>query len=377
MAFNSADTAAFKNVWVFCEQRQGVMMPTTFELISEGRKLADELGVELCGILLGDNVDGIAKELGGYGADKVYVYNSPLLKDYTTDAYTKVITDAVEEIKPEILLFGASNIGRDLAPRCAARLHTGLCADCTHLDIDMPIYKNFLREASTLPEERIEKLGTVKINGQDHDVSRDIKMTRPAFGGHLMASIFCPRFRPAMATVRPGVMKKREFCADCAEKVEILHPAFELSASDIKTEVVETVKAAKKLVDLIGADFIVSVGRGISKDVEGGIKLAEELAEVLGGVVGSSRACVDAGWITADHQVGQTGKTVHPKVYVALGISGAIQHKAGMQDSECIIAVNKNENAPIFEVADYGIVGDLFKVVPELIESIKAAKAAQ
>ena len=377
MAFNSADTAAFKNVWVFCEQRQGKMMPTTFELISEGRKLADELGVELCGILLGDNVDGIAKELGGYGADKVYVYNSPLLKDYTTDGYTKVITDAVEEIKPEILLFGASNIGRDLAPRCAARLHTGLCADCTHLDIDMPIYKNFLREASTLPEERIEKLGTVKINGQDHDVSRDIKMTRPAFGGHLMASIFCPRFRPAMATVRPGVMKKREFCADCAEKVEILHPAFELSASDIKTEVVETVKAAKKLVDLIGADFIVSVGRGISKDVEGGIKLAEELAEVLGGVVGSSRACVDAGWITADHQVGQTGKTVHPKVYVALGISGAIQHKAGMQDSECIIAVNKNENAPIFEVADYGIVGDLFKVVPELIESIKAAKAAK
>ena len=377
MAFNSADTAAFKNVWVFCEQRQGKMKPTTFELISEGRKLADELGVERCGILLGDNVDGIAKELGGYGADKVYVYNSPLLKDYTTDAYTKVITDAVEEIKPEILLFGASNIGRDLAPRCAARLHTGLCADCTHLDIDMPIYKNFLREASTLAEERIEKLGTVKINGQDHDVSRDIKMTRPAFGGHLMASIFCPRFRPAMATVRPGVMKKREFCADCAEKVEILHPAFELSASDIKTEVVETVKAAKKLVDLIGADFIVSVGRGISKDVEGGIKLAEELAEVLGGVVGSSRACVDAGWITADHQVGQTGKTVHPKVYVALGISGAIQHKAGMQDSECIIAVNKNENAPIFEVADYGIVGDLFKVVPELIESIKAAKAAQ
>ena len=377
MAFNSADTAAFKNVWVFCEQRQGVMMPTTFELISEGRKLANELGVELCGILLGDNVDGIAAELGEYGADKVYVYNSPLLKDFTTDAYTKVIVEAVEELKPEVLLFGASNIGRDLAPRCAARLHTGLCADCTHLDIDMPIYKNFLREASTLAEERIEKLGTVKINGQDHDVSRDIKMTRPAFGGHLMASIFCPRFRPAMATVRPGVMKKREFCADCAEKVEILHPAFELSASDIKTEVVETVKAAKKLVDLIGADFIVSVGRGISKDVEGGIKLAEELAEVLGGVVGSSRACVDAGWITANHQVGQTGKTVHPKVYVALGISGAIQHKAGMQDSECIIAVNKNDTAPIFEIADYGICGDLFKVTPMLIEAIKAAKAAK
>ena len=373
MAFNSADIGAFKNVWVFCEQRQGVMMPTSFELISEGRKLADELGAELCGLLLGDNVDGLAKELGGYGADKVYVCSDPLLKDYTTDGYTKVIVDVVEALKPEILLFGASNIGRDLAPRCAARLHTGLCADCTHLDIDMPIYKSFLKEASTLPEERIEKLGTVKINGADHDVSRDIKMTRPAFGGHLMASIFCPRFRPAMATVRPGVMKKRE----CKKDVEILHPAFNLTEADIKTEVVEVVKAAKKLVDLIGADFIVSVGRGISKDVEGGIKLAEELAEVLGGVVGSSRACVDAGWITADHQVGQTGKTVHPKVYIALGISGAIQHKAGMQDSECIIAVNKNESAPIFEVADYGIVGDLFKVVPELIESIKAQKAAK
>ena len=377
MAFNSADTAAFKNVWVFCEQRQGVMMPTTFELISEGRKLADELGVELCGILLGDNVDGIANELGGYGADKVYVYNSPLLKDFTTDAYTKVIVEAVEEFKPEVLVFGASNIGRDLAPRCAARLHTGLCADCTHLDIDMPNYKGFLKEVSTLPAERIEKLGTVMINREPHSVERDLKMTRPAFGGHLMASIICPRFRPAMATVRPGVMKKREFDAAKAESVEILHPAFELSAEDIKTEVVEVVKAAKKMVDLIGADFIVSVGRGISKDVEKGIALAEELADVLGGVVGSSRACVDSGWISADHQVGQTGKTVHPKVYVALGISGAIQHKAGMQDSECIIAVNKNENAPIFEVADYGIVGDLFKVVPLLIESIKAAKEAK
>ena len=377
MAFNSADTAAFKNVWVFCEQRQGVMMPTTFELISEGRKLADELGVELCGILLGDNVDGIANELGGYGADKVYVYNSPLLKDFTTDAYTKVIAEAVEEFKPEVLVFGASNIGRDLAPRCAARLHTGLCADCTHLDIDMPNYKGFLKEVSTLPADRIEKLGTVMINREPHSVERDLKMTRPAFGGHLMASIICPRFRPAMATVRPGVMKKREFDAAKAEAVEILHPAFNLTAEDIKTEVVEVVKAAKKMVDLIGADFIVSVGRGISKDVEKGIALAEELAEVLGGVVGSSRACVDSGWISADHQVGQTGKTVHPKVYIALGISGAIQHKAGMQDSECIIAVNKNENAPIFEVADYGIVGDLFKVVPLLIESIKAAKEAK
>ena len=377
MAFNSADTAAFKNVWVFCEQRQGVMMPTTFELISEGRKLANELGVELCGILLGDNVDGIAAELGEYGADKVYVYNSPLLKDFTTDAYTKVIVEAVEELKPEVLLFGASNIGRDLAPRCAARLHTGLCADCTHLDIDMPNYKGFLKEASTLPEERIEKLGTVMINREPHDVSRDLKMTRPAFGGHLMATIICPRFRPAMATVRPGVMKKAAFDQAKADACEIIKPVVSLTEADMQTEVVEVVKAAKKLVDLIGADVVVSVGRGISKDVDGGIKLAEELAEVLGGVVGASRAVVDSGWMSADHQVGQTGKTVHPKIYVALGISGAIQHKAGMQDSECIIAVNKNETAPIFEVADYGICGDLFKVTPMLIEAIKAAKAAK
>lgn len=375
MVYNSADIAAFKNVWVFCEQRNSKMMHTTLELISEGRKLADQLGVKLCGVLLGDDVDGLAKELGGYGADTVLVYDSPLLKNYTTDGYTKVLTEAVMEYKPEVLLIGASNIGRDLAPRCAARLHTGLCADCTHLDIDMANYKEFLRESSTLADERIEKIGKVRIAGSDHDVSRDLKMTRPAFGGHLMASIICPRFRPAMATVRPGVMKKGVFDPAAAEKTEIIHPEFSLAAEDIKTEVADVVKAAKKMVDLIGAEVVVSVGRGISKDVEKGIKLAEELADVLGGVVGSSRACVDAGWIGADHQVGQTGKTVHPKIYVALGISGAIQHKAGMQDSECIIAVNKNESAPIFEVADYGITGDLYKVVPQLIESIKAIKA--
>ncbi|MBQ3072633.1 MAG: electron transfer flavoprotein subunit alpha/FixB family protein [Oscillospiraceae bacterium] len=381
--FNSADIAAFKNVWVFCEQRQGVMMPTTFELISEGRKLADELGVKLCGLLLGDNIEGIAKELGGYGADEVIVCDHPLLKNYTTDAYANVICDVVSELKPEVLLIAATNIGRDLGPRCAARLHTGLCADCTHLDVDMPNYKDFLRGASTLPEDRIEKLGAIMLKNNEtgamekHDVSRGLKMTRPAFGGNLMASIVCPRFRPAMATVRPGVMKKNAFDAAKAEAVAIVKPEFTLTDADVKTEVVETVKAAKKLVDLIGADFIVSVGRGISKDVEGGIKLAEELAEVLGGVVGGSRVAIDNGWLTADHQVGQTGKTVHPKVYIALGISGSIQHKAGMSESECIIAVNKNETAPIFEVADYGICGDLFKVTPMLIEAFKAAKAAK
>ena len=375
--FNNTDLAAFKGVWVFCEQRQGKLMPTDFELISEGRKLADELGTELCGLLLGDNVEGVAKELGGYGADKVIVCESPLLKDYTTDAYTKVICQMVEEFKPEAFLIGATNIGRDLGPRCAARLHTGLCADCTHLDVDMPIYRDFLRESSTLPEEKIAVMNTAKVLGKDHDVSRDMKMTRPAFGGHLMATIICPRFRPSMATVRPGVMKKAAFDQAKADACQIIKPAFDLTEADLKTQVLEVVKEAKQLVDLTGAEVIVSVGRGISKDVEKGIALAHELADLLGGVVGSSRACVDSGWITADHQVGQTGKTVRPRIYIALGISGAIQHKAGMSDSECIIAVNKYENAPIFEAADYGICGDLFKVVPMLIESIKAAKAAK
>ncbi len=367
MAYDFKDIAAFKGVWVFCEQRDGKLMPTDFELISEGRKLADEIGCELCGLLLGDNVEGIARELGGYGADKVLVCESPLLAQYTTDAYAKVICDVVMDKKPEVFLIGATNIGRDLGPRLAARLHTGLTADATHLDIDTAKYVEFLKEASTID------LSKQKFDYED----RNLKMTRPAFGGHLMATIICPRFRPQMSTVRPGVMKKAPFDQAKADACVIEKPAFTLTADDIKTEVLSVEKAAKKLVDLIGADVIVSVGRGISKDVEKGIALAEELASVLGGVVGASRAVVDAGWISSDHQVGQTGKTVHPKIYVALGISGAIQHTAGMQDSECIIAVNKNETAPIFGVSDYGIVGDLFKVVPQLISEIKAAKAAQ
>ena len=369
--FVNTDPTAFKGVWVFCEQREGKLMPTDFELISEGRKLADDLGVELCGLLLGDKVEGLAKELGGYGADRIIVCEHPLLKDYTTDAYTKVISDAVHEFKPEILLFGASHIGRDLAPRCAARLHTGLCADCTHLDVDLNGYINFLRTGSSLDVD------SMNFETKLFDVNTNLKMTRPAFGGHLMATIVCPRFRPAMATVRPGVMKKREFDGNGVEKVELIHPDFALTEADIHTKVLEIVKAARAMVDLTGAEVVVSVGRGIAKDVEKGIALAEELAALMGGVVGASRAVVDSGWMTADHQVGQTGKTVHPRIYVALGISGAIQHKAGMQDSECIIAVNKNEGAPIFGVADYGIVGDLFKVVPELIKQIEAAKAAQ
>ena len=206
---------------------------------------------------------------------------------------------------------------------------------------------------------------------------RNLKMTRPAFGGHMMATIICPRFRPQMSTVRPGVMKRAEFDQAKADACEIIKPAFSISKEDIHVEVLSVEKAAKKMVDLIGANVVVSVGRGISKNVNEGIALAEKLADAMGGVVGASRAVVDAGWMSSDHQVGQTGKTVHPKVYVALGISGAIQHVAGMEDSELIIAVNKNESAPIFGVADYGIVGDLFKVVPDLLKAIDAERAAR
>ena len=365
--FNAMDTAAFKGVWVFCEQREGEIQSISYQLLSEGRKLANDLGVELAGVVMGSGLaEADLKTLGGYGADRVYNIDSPLLKDYTTDGYAKALCDLIMDKKPEIMLIGATNLGRDLGPRCAARLHTGLTADCTHLDVDVEKYKNFLRTTSN-----------IDVDNTKFEENTNLKMTRPAFGGHLMATIICPRFRPCMATVRPGVMKKNVFDQAKADACEIVKPSFQLSESDLNTEVVEVVKAAKKLVDLIGADYIVSVGRGISKDVEGGIKLAEELAEVLGGVVGGSRATIDSGWLSADHQVGQTGKTVHPKVYIALGISGAIQHKAGMQDSECIIAVNKNDTAPIFEIADYGICGDLFKVTPMLIEAIKAAKAAK
>lgn len=365
MAFNSKDTAAFKGVWVFCEQRDGVILSTGYQLLSEGRKLANDLGVELCGVLLGHEVnETYAKALGGYGADRVYICDHPLLKDYTTDAYTKVICDLVEDKKPEIFLIGATNIGRDLGPRVAARLKTGLTADCTHLDVDVEKYKAFLKTTST-----------IDVDNTKFEENTNLKMTRPAFGGHLMATIVCPDYRPQMSTVRPGVMQTQAYNEETAAKTVLEKVDVQLTKEDIHVDLVEIVKSAKKAVDLIGADVVVSVGRGISADPKRGLEIAEELANVLGGVVGASRAVVDDGYIGVDHQVGQTGKTVHPKIYVALGISGAIQHVSGMQDAECIIAVNKNENAPIFDVATYGITGDLFKVGPMLAEAIAKFKA--
>lgn len=325
----------YHGVWVFAEQREGVLMGTALELLGEGRKLADKLGVELSALLVGYEVEKLADELGAYGADRVILADSPLLKDYSTEGYAKVIVDLVNERKPEIILIGATNIGRDLGPRLSSRLYTGLTADCTALDID--------------PE------------------TKGLLQTRPAFGGNVMATIITPNHRPQMSTVRPGVMKK----AACnPEHKAILDRAeFSLAESDIRTRVLETVKSLKQTVNLIDADVIVSGGRGVGSAE--GFKLIEDLADAMGGVVGASRAAVEAGFIGADHQVGQTGKTVRPKIYVACGISGAIQHLAGMQNSECIIAINKNADAPIFGVADYGICGDINKVIPMLIDELK------
>ena len=361
------DKSQYKDVCVFVEQREGIIQKVALELLGKARELADTLNEKVIALLLGYDMKDQAQELIAYGADIVVCVDERELAEYNTEPYAQAVSQFIRERHPAIVLIGATTIGRDLGPRCAARLHTGLTADATHLDIDTAKYVEFLKESSTID------LSKQKFDYED----RNLKMTRPAFGGHLMATIICPRFRPQMSTVRPGVMKKAPFDQAKADACQIVKPAFSLTAEDIKTEVLSVEKAAEKLVDLIGADVIVSVGRGISKDVNKGIELAEQLAAALGGgVVGASRAVTDAGWMTADHQVGQTGKTVHPKIYVALGISGAIQHTAGMQDSECIIAVNKNEGAPIFGVADYGIVGDLFKVVPELIKQIEAAKAA-
>ncbi|MDS1005002.1 electron transfer flavoprotein subunit alpha/FixB family protein [Clostridium sporogenes] len=326
------DLSSYKNVWVIAEQRQGRITPVVIELLGEGRKIANDIGVELCAILLGHNVDNLADELVQFGADKVYYVNNPLLEKYTTDGYAKVIVDAVNNIKPEIVLIGATHIGRDLAPRIASNLDTGLTADCTKLEVD--------------PEDK------------------KLKQTRPAFGGNIMATIICPDNRPQMSTVRPGVMEKA--VRDENRKGEIIKLGTNLSKNDIRTEVIEIVKSKKELVSLTDANFIVSGGLGLGNS--DGFKLLKQLADRLDGVVGSSRAAVDAGWIENSHQVGQTGTTVKPTVYIACGISGAIQHLAGMQESDIIIAINKNESAPIFEVADYGIVGDLYDVVPKLLE---------
>lgn len=329
---------AYKGVWVFAEQRDCKVMNIAFELLGEGKKLADSLGVELGAVLIGDNVADKAQELFAYGADVVYLVEDPALKNYRTESYTAVIEDLVKTYKPEIILIGATNIGRDLGPRLAGRIHTGLTADCTELAID--------------PETRL------------------LMQTRPAFGGNIMATILCPNTRPQMSTVRPGVMKKATPDNNCSGKVvKVKYDA----AAEVRTIVKEIVREASKVVNLEEAQVIVSGGRGVGGPE--GFKVLQQLVDEMGGMLGASRGAVDSGWIPANHQVGQTGKTVHPKIYVACGISGAIQHVAGMQNAACIIAINKNPGAAIFKVADYGIVGDYAQVIPMLIEAIKEIKA--
>ncbi|MGL5086350.1 MAG: electron transfer flavoprotein subunit alpha/FixB family protein [Clostridium sp.] len=332
--------ADYNGVWVFAEQRGGELQKVSLEILGEGRKIADKLGVKLTALVLGDNIKGLAEELGTHGADEVLVAESELLKNYTTDGYTKVICDLANVRKPGILFIGATFIGRDLGPRVAARLSTGLTADCTILDVEVE-------------------------NG-------DLLATRPAFGGNLMATIACPDHRPQMATIRPGVFTKlpKSEVPFVTEIVEV-----NLVDSDIRTKIVEIVKENKDIVDISEANIIVSGGRGVgSLD---NVKLLNELAEVLGGTVAGSRAAIDNGWIEKDYQVGQTGKTVRPNIYIACGISGAIQHVAGMQDADMIIAVNKDAGAPIMKIADYAIVGDIAKVLPEMIAQVKAMKEAE
>lgn len=328
--------ADYKDVMVFAEQREGEVASVSFELLGAGRRLADELGTDLLAVLLGADESG-AQELIKWGADRVYLCNDPSFLKFNDDTYTEALMRVINEQKPSIVLAGATPVGRSFIPRVAARLKTGLTADCTSLEIDSET-KNLLQ-------------------------------VRPAFGGNIMATILCPDYRPQMATVRPRVMKKGKY--DSSRAGEVIN----INADGItsKTKVLESIKEVSEIsVNLHEADVIVAGGRGAGG--EKGFKLLEELAEVLNGVVGASRAPIDEGWIPYSHQVGQTGKTVNPKVYIACGISGAVQHLVGMQSSDIIIAINKNPEAPIFNVATYGIVGDLFEIVPALTKKIKEIK---
>lgn len=324
----------YHDIWVFAEQRDNKIMPVVIELIGEARRLAKELNCRVCAIICGYHVDQQANELIGYGVDEVFIADALELKEYTTDAYTKVIYEAVMEYKPEIFLLGATFIGRDLGPSIAVRCGTGLTADCTKLEIN--------------PEDG------------------KLMQTRPAFGGNLMATIICEKHRPQMATVRPGIMEKAEYVKKGTGKKTELAVSFE--EGELREHVLKVVKSMREVVSLTDARVIVSGGRGLGGSES--FELVRKLAGRLGGVVGASRAAVDAGWIPNNHQVGQTGTTVRPDIYIACGISGAIQHLAGMQESKCIIAINKDENAPIFEVADYGIVGDLHKVIPAILNAL-------
>ena len=328
-----------KDIYVVVEQVDGVVQKVGIELIGIASKLAADLGQEVVAVLLGKEVKGLAENLIHHGANKVICVEDPILEHYATEPYTKALNAIVEAKKPEIVLYGATSIGRDLAPRVSARVHTGLTADCTKLEID--------------PETKL------------------LLMTRPAFGGNIMATIVCKEFRPQMATVRPGVMQALPTDTSRTGEVELFKVEF--TDADMNIKIREVIKEKHAKVDITEAKVLVSGGRGIGNAEY--FDVLKELADELGGLVTSSRANVDAGWIGRERQVGQTGKTVRPDLYMACGISGAIQHLAGMEDSEFIVAINKDVQAPIFDVADLGVVGDLHKIMPILIDKVRALKA--
>lgn len=336
----------YKGVYVFAEQVDNELSGIAFELLGKANDLAKDLDTDVTAVLIGSDVKGLTGDLAAYGADKVIVVDDPELKEYRTEPYTHALASVINEYKPEIMLVGATAIGRDLGPRVSARVATGLTADCTVLEIgDFPL---------------------VALPGKEQKHNQ-LLMTRPAFGGNTIATIACPDNRPQMATVRPGVMQKLDPVADANAEIIEFNPGFTPDAKYV--EILEVVKSVAETVDIMDANILVSGGRGVGED---GFEMLKALADVLGGEVSCSRAVVDSGWQPRDIQVGQTGKTVRPNVYFAIGISGAIQHVAGMEESDIIVAINKDETAPIFDVADYGIVGDLNKIVPALTEKLKA-----
>jgi len=330
--------AAYRGVWVFVEQTEGEPAKVSWELMGVGAQLAGSLGVELCAMVIGENVEHLCHEAFAYGATKAYLLDQKVFHHYRTEPYLEACCYLIDKYKPEIILMGATGMGRDLAGAVATRVKTGLTADCTGLDVD-------------------EK--------------RNLRQTRPAFGGNIMATIMCDKFRPQMATVRPHVMPMPERIEGATGV--IVRERFDIDEATILTKVLEIIKDKKAGIDIAGAEFIVSGGRGMMAPEN--FAMLQELADELGGVVGASRSAVDAGWMPHDRQVGQTGKTVRPKIYIACGISGAIQHLVGMQDSDVVIAINRDKEAPIFQVATYGIVGDLFQIVPAITQRIRELKS--
>ena len=337
----------YKGVFVFAQQVDNVLDGVAFELLGKGKDLANHSNTDVTALLIRSGVKGLADQLAEYGADRVIVVDDPELKDYRTEPYAHALASVINEYKPEIMLVGATAIGRDLGPTVSARVKTGLTADCTSLEIgDFPLVATPGKE-------------------QKHN---QLLMTRPAFGGNTIATIACPDHRPQMATVRPGVMQKIAPITGAKANVVEFNPGF--TPNNRYVEILNIVKAVKTTANIMDAKILVSGGRGVGSKEN--FKLLEDLAEVLGGTVSCSRAVVENGWLPVDLQVGQTGKTVRPQIYFAIGISGAIQHVAGMEDSDLIIAINKDEDAPIFDVADYGLVGDLNKIVPALTAALKA-----